>query len=70
MTSPREESDKLMAFPSSSLLPHAFVFNKRSLPPRSTNQTLFVSRRLSGAPLHVIDMRIKLPKQEHKVLET
>lgn len=49
-----------MAFPSSSLLPRAFVFSTRSLPPRSTNQILFFSRRLSGASKQVIDMRIML----------
>ena len=55
-----EQKDKLMAFPSSSLLPHVFVFITRSLPPWSTNQILFVSCRLSGASKQVIEMRIML----------
>ncbi|KAJ7009385.1 hypothetical protein NC653_000149 [Populus alba x Populus x berolinensis] len=55
ITSPRAESDRLMAFPSSSLLPHALVFNTRSLPPRSTNHNLFVSRRLSAASKQLVE---------------
>ena len=60
MTSPRAESDRLIAFPSSNLLPHAFVFSTRSLPPRSTIHILFVILRLSLASKQVIDMRIML----------
>lgn len=60
MTCPSAESDRLMAFPSSSLLPDAFVFSTRSLPPRSTIHILFVSLRLSGASEQVIVMRIML----------
>lgn len=58
MTSPRAESDSLIAFPSSNLLPRAFVFSTRSLSPRSTIHILFVSLCFSVASKQVINMRI------------
>lgn len=60
MTSPRADSDRLIAFPSSNLRPIAFVFRTRSLPPRSTIHILFVILRLVLASKQVINMRVML----------
>lgn len=60
MTSPRADSDRLIAFPSSNLRPNAFVFRTRSLPPRSTIHILFVILRLMLASKEVINMRVML----------
>lgn len=69
MTSPRAESERLIAFPSSNLLPSAFVFRTRSLPPRSIIHSLFVNLlRLLALKLE-IDMRIMLYGEDGIYLE-
>jgi hypothetical protein len=61
MTSPKADNETLMAFPSSRVSPCAFVFDNRSLPPRSTSQSLLVVANLwlSNTYVHVIVIRNK-----------
>lgn len=68
MTSPREESERLIAFPSSNLLPSAFVFRTRSLPPRSTIHSLFVNLLRLPALMLEIYMRIMLHGADRKLV--